>query len=53
MKLCGWPMKSPSAMNPLMAPTASSCPGDVGRITAHLGRLGLINSHGTGKIRFV
>src|SRR6476619_4391041 len=40
-------------MNPLMAPTASICPGDVGRITAQSGRFGLMNSHGTGKIRFV
>src|SRR5580700_1231594 len=46
-------MKSPSAMNELMAPTASICPGEVGRMTAHLGRFGLMNSHGTGKIRFV
>src|ERR1700722_3236171 len=46
-------MKSPSAMNELMAPTASFCPGGGGRMIAHFGRLELINSHGTGKIRFV
>src|SRR5580693_2629691 len=53
MKLCGWPMKSPSAMNALTSPTASICPGEVGRITAHGGRLALMNSHGTGKLRVV
>src|ERR1700678_4563821 len=46
-------MKSPPAIHPLMAPTASICPGDVGRITAHLGRLELIDSHGTAQIRLV
>src|SRR5580658_4114380 len=53
MKLCGWPMKSPSAMNALTSPMASICPAEVGRITAHGGRLELMNSHGTGKIKFV
>ena len=49
-----WPMKRPSAMKPFMAPTAFNPPaGDVGRITAQRGRLRLMNSHGTGKIKFV
>jgi hypothetical protein len=53
MKFCGWPLNSPPARKVLMIPTASSCPAEVGRITAHMGRLELIKSHGTGKIRFV
>ena len=41
-------------MKPFMAPTAFNPPaGDVGRITAQRGRLRLMNSHGTGKIKFV
>src|SRR5580693_8092594 len=48
-----WPINSPSLMKPLIAPTASICPGEVGRITAQWGKLGLMNSHGTGKMRLV
>ena len=36
-----------------MAPLHQFVPERSGRITAHLGRLELINSQGTGKIRFV
>ena len=46
-----WPAKIPMAMKPFAAPMASISPGAVGRITAHFGRLGLINSHGTGNRR--
>src|SRR5947209_13034355 len=45
------PLKSPSSMKLLIAPSASSCPGPVGRIIAQGGRLGLMNSHGSGMIR--
>jgi hypothetical protein len=49
----GWPMNSPDAIRKLAAPSASICPGEVGRITAHRGKFGLMNSQGTGKIRLV
>src|SRR6266404_3460514 len=45
------PLKSPSATKLLIAPSASSCPGPVGRIIAQGGRFGLMNSHGSGMIR--
>jgi hypothetical protein len=41
-------------MKAFTAPTAFIPPAGVtGRITAQCGRLGLMNSHGTGKIKFV
>src|ERR1700759_1419868 len=41
-------------MKPLMAPKASIPPlGVIGRITEQRGKFGLMNSHGTGKIRLV
>ena len=47
-------MKSPLAVKNLTAPIAFIPPAGVdGRITAQRGRLGLMNSHGTGKIKFV
>src|ERR1035438_4861 len=53
MNCGGWPMNRPSPMRKLAAATALIwfCP--VGLITAQRGRFGLMNSHGTGKIRFV
>src|SRR5204863_7380973 len=47
----GCPVNSPSAMKLLIAPVASSCPGPVGRMIAHAGRLGLMNWQGSGMIR--
>src|SRR5438874_13706459 len=38
-------------MKLLIAPLASNCPGPVGRMIAQAGRLGLMNSHGSGIIR--
>jgi hypothetical protein len=49
----GWPMNSPDAIRKFAAPSASICPGEVGRITAQRGKFGLMNSQGTGKIRLV
>jgi len=48
-----WPMNSPDAIRKFAAPSASICPGEVGRITAQRGKFGLMNSQGTGKIRLV
>jgi hypothetical protein len=50
MNFDDWPMNSPSWTNPLIASVALI---SIGRITAQGGRAGLMNSHGTGKIRLV
>src|SRR5580704_8925859 len=46
-----WPLKSPSAVKLAMVATAPANLSVRGRMIATWGRLGLMNSHGTGKIR--
>src|SRR5271155_1573218 len=46
-----WPKKSPSVVKLAIVATAPPNLSVSGRITAHLGRLELMNSQGTGKIR--
>jgi hypothetical protein len=39
-------------MKLLIAPVASNCPGPLGRMIAQGGKFGLMNSHGSGMIKF-
>jgi hypothetical protein len=50
-ELCLCPTNSPSAVNDAMAATAPANRSRLGRITEQSGKFGLMNSHGTGKIR--
>jgi hypothetical protein len=47
-----WPLNNPLAVSPAAAACAPANLFSMGRITAHFGNFELMNSHGTGKMRF-